>query len=198
LKSLLFYPAKKHRIIIFENIVEIQFSKKKLMGFMLLSLGITALGTWTAFFAEDMELSLLGVISINNTILGICFIALGLGTSYIFIKRMTAKHPALIFGRKGFVHNTTSYAIKDVLWEDVEALDQVKVANQKFLSVRLRNAETYLDTLSGTKKKMLMINYKRYGTPVLIPVSNLNISYDQLHETILSFMENSKEHTNSF
>lgn len=88
-----------------------------------------------------------------------CVFFCGIISVLIFIKLFDSK-PGLIINEKGIIDNSSGLSAGLVLWFDIENLIVVKVNNQKFIMVILRNPQYYLNKITNRmKRKGMEINY---------------------------------------
>src|SRR6185437_9658806 len=79
---------------------------------------------------------------------------------YLF-KKLFDKKPGLIISNEGIVDNSGGLSAGFIPWSDIKEIKETIIANQKFISVIVKNPQHYIDRQSTRFKRWLMEkNYK--------------------------------------
>lgn len=124
----------------------------------LIALGFVVLGIFMAFQATDWRGNLVAWTSI-------IFFGFGL---FVFIKQLLNNSPRIILDDEGI--EDKSLGIGKILWEDIESAYPNRIKTNKFISLKVRNSEKYLQRNSKFQAKLASYN-KSLGFETL----NLNL-----------------------
>lgn len=116
------------------------------------------------------------------------------GACAIFIsQKLFDKKPGLIIDEEGITDNSSGVSAGKILWKDVKEISEHEVMGQKFIMLRMKNPEFYLQREKDPiKRRMMELNYKLYGTPINIAANGLKISFGELYTLIMkTFVSNS-------
>lgn len=129
------------------------------------------------------------VIKIVGYILVILFGAFTL----LFSQRVFDKKPAMVLDDEGFIDNTSGVNTGKVLWTDVTDVFVKEGMGQKFIMLKVKNPQTYIEREKNPLKIRIMdMNNRLYQTPINISAKGMRISFDDLHQLInKKFMEHS-------
>lgn len=107
---------------------------------------------------------------------------------FIFVwalRRVFDDKPALIIDDEGMEDNSSGVSAGRVLWKDVTEIKTIKVYNQKFLMLMVRNPKEYIDRQTKKmKKKAMEMNFNSYGSPISITTNSLKYSFNDLKQLI--------------
>ncbi len=171
--------------------IEIQLSKSKLTLRTIGSIAFVVIGTWFVLNPSRF----LSFICRSTTIIFISGLAsilfFGFVGFYLF-KKLFDKKPGLIISNKGIVDNSGGLSAGFIPWSDIKEIKETIIANQKFISVIVKNPNHYIDRQSTRFKRWLMErNYKWYGSAIGISATGLKYNYDELKVLIQTcFREN--------
>lgn len=111
-------------------------------------------------------------------ILGTVFFAV---LGFFLARKLGDQRPGLLTTTEGFTDNSSGLAVGAVLWADVLALEEVQMAGQKFVLVKLRDPNKYIEQHTNRfKKQLLQTNLKSYGSPIFISANTLQCSHAEL------------------
>lgn len=178
--------------------IEIPLSKIKMILMFIGALAFIAIGMWfiidppemsyrsgrRAIFGNPDFLFIIGVISI---------LFFGFVAVFIF-KKLFDKKAGLIINQKGIVDNSSGLSIGLILWSDIQGIETIKVNNQKFIMLILKNPQNYLDKVTNKlKRKGMEVNCKWYGSPISISANTLQINHKDLYTLLSEKMKQYKE-----
>jgi len=165
--------------------IEIQLSKIKLLLMLVGSLTAVALGIWLAINPptnhhyhrfSPTTILIAGYASI---------IFFGIGI-FVFIRKLLDKRPGLIINDLGLNDNSSGVAGGQILWSDISDISILKIHRQKFIQLKVKNPDEYINRQTNTlKRKMMEMNFKMYGSPLSITSNGLKISFDELHKLLV-------------
>ncbi len=102
----------------------------------------------------------------------------------IFLAQLMRRSPSLIVNQSGIFDNSSALKACLLRWEEIDALYISSIGRQRFLSIRLRDAEGFLSRQSGVKAKSMRANIKLVGAPVNIAATTLSVKLEELLEII--------------
>ncbi|MBO2009919.1 STM3941 family protein [Hymenobacter negativus] len=160
---------------------EIALSKQKLTLLLGGSLLLAGAAAWMAatpetfienpFLHDPAKIRMFGILG------SIFFAVLG----FFLVKKLGDKRPGLLVAADGFTDNSSGLAAGEVLWADVAALEEMQMAGQKFVLVKLRDPNKYIEQHTNRfKKQLLQTNLKSYGSPIFISANTLQCSHAEL------------------
>lgn len=109
------------------------------------------------------------------------------------IKKLFDKSPGLIISTEGILDNFSSISQKIIPWTEIVEIGEYKVQRQKFISIKLKDPEKYIDNRNVFKRMLNSSNMKLCGTPISISASNLKIGYDDLIDLIQEYYCKSRD-----
>jgi len=158
----------------------IKKSKMKLIILVVLSLVFVVNGFWLTFFNIEINVPFLSsrILHISVGVLSMLFF--GFGAIMVLFKLIENK-----FGMKiteeGIYDNSTSINSDLIKWENILDINEHKVFKQKFIRIKVNNPEFFIKRQSNSlKRKNVELNYKKYGSPIQITSSTLNVKHDEL------------------
>lgn len=178
--------------------IEIPLSKIKMILMFIGALAFIAIGMWFIIDPPEMSycsgrrvifgnpgfLFIIGVISI---------LFFGFVAVFIF-KKLLDKKAGLIINQKGIIDNSSGLSIGLILWSDIQGIETIKVNNQKFIMLILKNPQNYLDKVTNKlKRKGMEVNCKWYGSPISISANTLQINHKDLYTLLSEKMKQYKE-----
>jgi len=160
--------------------IEIKLSKKKVVLTLIGAMSFVVLGIWTINRADNQHrypptaVRTVGYSSI------IFFGAVGL---YAFYKIFDSK-PGLIIDNEGVHDNSNASSAQLIKWGQIKEIKIQPVMSTKFILIDIHHPKDFMANIGGLKKKLMMGNYKMYGTPISIISSSLNCDTDYLFKII--------------
>ncbi|MGC4103791.1 STM3941 family protein [Ferruginibacter sp.] len=171
--------------------IEISLSKKKILRFLISGIFFLGCGIWMIASQKTGNRSF-GDLLLQFIAWG--GIALGLFCVYIYPKQLFNKKPGLVISEEGIYDNITAAKFGLILWPDIEAIFEtafpLQASTQYFITISLFDPEKYIARQKNTlKRKLLLANAKKYGSPVCISVHELNISHTELLQLLNAAFE---------
>jgi hypothetical protein len=124
----------------------------------------------------------------------LCIVLFGFATSF-FLKKLKDNSPAFIISEDGITDNSSAISMGFIPWVDIAGIGEVSAVGQRFVTVKLNDAQVYIDKISnGLKRKMVSLNYKLYGSAVCITVNGLQCNHQQLKTWLEKGLGVYKEH----
>lgn len=103
-----------------------------------------------------------------------------------FYRKMFDKKPGLVVDSTGITDNSSLLSVGHIPWEEVKKIAGNKVSGQDFLLIEVEDPVKYIDLQKSTlKRKIAALNHKNYGSPIYIPASTLEWSFDKVRFTLL-------------
>jgi hypothetical protein len=107
------------------------------------------------------------------------------GIGFFLIKKLNDKSYGLVISKEGITDNSSGVSAGFIPWTDIIVIRESKVANQKLITIVVKNPEFYINSGKNIlEKRARQINYKILGTPIGISANGLKINYKDL-KTIL-------------
>ena len=172
------------------NVIEIQLSKTKLFFSLLGAIIFAGIGFWLIAIEppETFYLKFFGLLKFTITNTKLFFACLGLLVILIFgsfafltLKKIRDNLPGLIITRDGITDNSNAASVGFIPWEDVIKIKETKISRQKFISIIVKDPQSYIKKQkSAFRRKTMQINCNMCGTPVSISANSLKFSYKEL------------------
>ncbi|MEM1312455.1 MAG: STM3941 family protein [Patescibacteria group bacterium] len=108
-----------------------------------------------------------------------------------FIKTLLSSKPAIIINTKGVFDNSNATSIGFIPWEDIEQIKKLKVLNQKFIALILKDPQSYLNREPNfVRRKIMEYNLKYYHSPISISCNFLITNFKELYQLLRKKIEN--------
>jgi len=174
-----------------QNRIEIKLSKRKAILTFLGAVMFVVVGIWMIDIGDNLPKYPAMVFTGTGLISIIFFGAAGL---YIFYKTFDSK-PGLIIDDEGIYDNSNASSAQLIKWGQIRGLKIEQVMSTKFILIDIHDPKDFMANIGGLKKKMMMGNYKMYGTPISIISNSLKCDTDYLFKVISERMilEHKKE-----
>jgi len=163
---------------------EISLSKGKLIAMLGISLLFIGVGLWFVFAPPAFKNSLYIQPLIYRGVGIISVLFWGLFT-FILVTKLQDTRPGLIVDSTGITDNTSGISAGYIPWADITEIKQLRILNQRLLSVMVKNPEDYIARQPNeVKRKVLALNYKSCGSPVGISSSGLTCNFKELENLL--------------
>ena len=164
--------------------IKIQYKKKNLI-FTFIGGGIfVALGLWLVIKQPSISNPILGnpVVIFFIAVLSIIFF----GSVAVFaFKKLFNGGPGITINSQGIIDDVGILPFGLIFWQDIQEVEVIEVRGQKFISLILKNPEEYiLKEPNPILRISIKINYKWYGSPILISFNDLEYDFDELYKLI--------------
>jgi hypothetical protein len=164
--------------------IEIPLSKNKLTLMLIGSLVFVTAGLWFVISPPAISNPIIGNPTLILTVGIASILFFGLCAVYL-AKKLPDKTPGLIINDKGITDNSGGVSVGLIPWTDIKAITIETAANQKFLMVKVKNPDEYINGQKGfIKKKAMQMNYNTYGSPISISANGLKCNFDELYRTL--------------
>lgn len=170
-----------------ESIV-IRLNKKKIMLLFIGSIGFVALSCWIWKKAdnqthyEPLEMKIVAVAG-----------AVFFGIAAIFgFYKLFDKKPGIVMDAIGIHDNSSTIGSRVIKWNNITGLSIYQIQKTKLLILSVNNAEELMQRESKFKRWLMSMNYKKYGTPIVISAVSLNSTFDELVQAISGMFEKYK------
>lgn len=159
---------------------EIPISKSKLLLLLFFAIIFVAIGVMMFFIEPSGRRSMLNIPAIRYGV-GIASIVF-FGAAMIFvIKKLQENKPGLIIDETGITDSSSSIAVGQIPWSDIQNFAVASVMNQKFLMIVVKNPNDYINKQTNAlKRRGLIYNHTNYGSPISISANTLKIKLDKL------------------
>jgi len=132
------------------------------------------------------------VISCIYTFIVIASIALGIlpalftivavlsgGLAIYRVKKLLDKKPGLVFNRLGIIDNSNMAAVGMTPWSEITDIKLFGVFGAEMLAIKIRDPQKCISKAGMLKKITLKINYRMYGTPIIISLATLRANLSE-------------------
>lgn len=172
---------------------EIYSSKTKSFYLLIGSAAFVALGIKLVLDAE-MFAGERGIPFVTRGIGIVSILFFGLGV-FVGIKRLIRSEIALIVDNEGINLNPRKSLTEFVKWADIRGFDEIKINRTRFVIINVKNPQYWIDReTSAFRKKLMQFNIDRFNSPFNIAAAGLDISSDELINTLnSSFDEYTKQ-----
>ena len=164
--------------------IAIPLSKKKMFQMLMGSIGFVSVGFWFVFKTETINHPIFGSKSIIVVIGIVSIIFFGL-CALFYIQKLFDKTPGLIIDNIGITNNSNGVPVDKIFWRDVDHVFVTNINNQCYIMVTVINPQEYIDNASNLlNKKLLQLNFNKYGTPLYIYTNALKTNSEDLFKII--------------
>jgi hypothetical protein len=88
--------------------------------------------------------------------------------------------PGLVIDHYEIRDNSSSTAVAFIPWKNIMRFDMIDIEMTRCILVFVNNPEEMIRNANGIQKKIMGVNYKVYGTPVIISCVNLQCDIGEL------------------
>jgi hypothetical protein len=157
------------------NEIKIHLSKSKLTWLLAGSIVFAALGAWLMIKDPGGKAYAVRFTSGLAAILffGFCGIYLA--------KKLRDNLPGLVINGEGIIDRSNGFTVGHIPWADIAGVTTHAVMSQRFILLKLKNPEAYINRQSGALLRQAMkMNLSMYGSPVSISANGLACNFDEL------------------
>lgn len=167
-------------------------SKGKQFLLIILAIMMTIVSIFL-IFTRDLEIDFLGSSSTYIiTLIGIIGVILFGFASVFSVKQLFSQKPVVVLTKQGFYDYSSAMATKDRLipWKEVSDIGVFTISGQNFISIRLKNKEDFLESLSPIARKATQANLKLGSYEINITMQSAKgVSLEELLERMFTFLE---------
>lgn len=147
---------------------------------------LTAIGVWFMIQPPQIKFTkMLGPILVF--VLGLALFLFFGFILYKSLKKYRDISPGLTINSQGIRDEAGGIAVGFIPWNDIQSIRVEIVLNKRLIIVEVLNPEIYLQRQTSLiKKKLMKMNFKKYGSPVCISVATLGMDFDKVSEIIYS------------
>lgn len=163
-----------------DQIIEIPFSKRKLFWMFIGSLFFLILGSWIVLFPQKFG-DKLYIGKTTAITAGFACIILFVFCAIYLSRRLQDKKPGLVITADCIIDNYSRVADGQIFWSDITNISFVEINRQKIILIQVRNPNDYINKQTRKFNRKLMVNnFRIYGTPVCINSNSLKIPFEEL------------------
>jgi hypothetical protein len=170
----------------------IKSSNKKFLLSIIGSLLFIFLGGWLAINPDKFVSTIFKNLFFIRTAGIVALLFFGFILLTIIKKRLSDKNMGIIINELGIIDNSSFVSVGLIKWEDIISIEKSNVLSTKFLLIKVKNPEYYINISTGIKSKLLNGNYKSYGTPISISSNFISCSFSQLEDILSNSFEKYK------
>ncbi|UUF13223.1 MULTISPECIES: STM3941 family protein [Flavobacterium] len=169
--------------------IEVFGSTGKLIKLLFFSILFLIVSLWILVYQPTVRNAVVNNFIIKN-VASILGLFMGLFGIYFSTKKLFDKKPVVVIDAIGIIDNSSAVSLGRILWEDIDAIKEITVVNQKFIKIYLKNPEDYISKETNViKRNMIKMNLKQSGSPVSISVNGLKISFNELKDILTQKFE---------
>ncbi len=158
----------------------IETRKSKIFGLIVLSAMFVLFGIWIAFYLPKTDVSFLNSEVLRKTVGFSSILFFGL-MGILISKKLFEEKVGLKVCDDGIYDNSAAIASGLIKWENIERIEKNRVFNQSFIRIYVDNPEHFINRHNSLlARKNIELNFKKYGSPIQISTSVLNIKFDEL------------------
>jgi len=153
--------------------VEIPRSRTKAFGLLVASAGFVALGSWMLRANETYR-------GVPAPLIGVAAMVFGGAALFFGVRWLRDRSPGMILDDDGFDDRSSAVAVGRVPWRDVQDVQTMTIAGQRFIVVRVHEPAPYIERGTWIQRSTRRANARRCGSPITITVGMLGIGCDEL------------------
>jgi hypothetical protein len=172
--------------------IEIPLHKSRIVLMLIGSFAFVAIGFWfvtappridNSYWGDPTKIAIAGYAAI--VFFGFC--------AFIFTRKLFDLKPGLIIDDAGLNDNSGGLSAGHILWTDIENVSVVQIHKQKLLMLEVKNPQDYINSQTSLfKRKGMELNFKMYGTPLIITANGLKIPFEDLLALLTKGVEESR------
>ncbi|MDO5608027.1 MAG: STM3941 family protein [Capnocytophaga sp.] len=161
--------------------IEIPLSKKKITSIFLGSIIFVGLGFWFLTSPPKINHVLIGSSTVISIVGLVSVLFFGL-VSIVTLRKLSDKKAGFIINNQGIIDNSSGISAGLVLWADIKEIKITQVMSEKFLTLIVKDPQSYLRKITNPlKRKGMEWNYRLYGSPISISANSLQANFDELN-----------------
>lgn len=112
----------------------------------------------------------------------------------VYIPKIRNRNPGLQIDDRGIVDYSTEMEIGLIDWEDIIEIKKKSLSLNKFMVVRVKNPEKYIERAEGKmRKRTLKANLELCGSPITIPATTLKCKFKELEKILTQSFDHYKK-----
>ena len=166
-----------------EIIMQIEKNKKQaIIGLMVMS-GLAVLVFW--LFINFEKYIPQELFKFRITII-VVLLALFIFAFSLLLKQIFSNKPSLILDDNGLTDNTGVLSVGFIPWENINGIKEAENSFKiKLLIILLKNPEEYISLPGKSMESSRRIQFKQFGSPVVISMKCIKIDIEKLKNIIL-------------
>lgn len=88
--------------------------------------------------------------------------------------------PGLVIDATGIRDQSSATAGGLIVWADIRGFDAFELNGTKLVRVMVHRPEAYLDQATGIRRRLMQLNHRFYGTPLILSATALQGSFEDL------------------
>lgn len=143
------------------------------------------IGLWILLMEDEIFISsILNFIIRLAALVGVIFFGYCM---LFYIKRNQENKDLIIVDKNGITDNSTAISVGFIPWEDIDNIYINSMLNNKFILVKLKNEEKYLNKVSFAKQKLMLVNKKMGYEIISITLNSTGIQPEKFLQEILEY-----------
>lgn len=169
--------------------IKIKQNKKKVFLLLIASIAFVIIGFAGALYPDEYVSTLYrnpSVIRISG-IVGICFFG---PAAILLCGKLFNNTPGLSIDENGITDNTNASSLGLIDWRDITHVEVRQIASTQIMILHTNMPEKYMERTGNIiARKAISMNYKMYGSPIIITPNTLKMDFDRLEDLIRSELE---------
>lgn len=142
-------------------------------------------GLWLLFMEEDIfNSNLLNFIIKIVAILAVIFFGYGM---IFFINRKLENKDIVVVDKNGITDNSTAISLGFIPWKDIDNIYMNSMMSNKFILIKLKNEEEYLNKTSTIKRRLMLKNKNMGYEMICINLNFTGIQPESFLQEILEY-----------
>ena len=169
--------------------IEIPLSRGKLIKLLFFCTIFIVAGLWLAVYQPQTSNPIL-----NSSILkygvGMMGVLMGLIGVFAFLTKIFDTKAGITIDQTGLIENASTLSVGRIPWTDILDIRETTVqgsfsAKEKFIIIMVRNPDYYISKQKNAiRRKLMMLNAKKSGSPLYITTNGLKIRHTELKELL--------------
>jgi hypothetical protein len=125
----------------------------------------------SAWILLNVELVMMAQLRLTVMVLSFLgFLIAGYGMLY-FVLRAREAPPVLKADHEGIYFDVSLLNRGLIPWDNVKEYALIRLAGRNFLLIHMKSPFQLIDAREGIRRRIMLTNLKRYGTPAVVPAS---------------------------
>jgi len=174
--------------------IEFKLSRKKFGLAIIISTLFVIACLLFIVYPQIFKSFLVNNIFLIRTIGIIGFLLFGFILTSMLFKKISDKNIGFAISEKGIFDNSSYVGVGLIKWEDIKGIRRKTVSSTIFLLIDIKNPEEYIEhSKSKIKRRLLIMNYRSYGTPISISSNFIDCDFNVLEEAITNSLSKYRE-----
>jgi hypothetical protein len=97
-----------------------------------------------------------------------------------YLRKIFDTAPGLVIDPEGVIDNSSGTSVGRILWSEICGFDVHTVGRQRFLTIKVRDPQKFLQQVNFLRRQILAANKKYWESPIQISSNCLKVDFDHL------------------